>query len=670
MSENGCTWQASLRRGLRNLLLLLAAGCALRVALYSWWLWRFDADLLEQAQTMSVHLRSGGQGDVRPEPRFDPPPPEDHRLQTYWQVNAVAGKVLGAAAALCDFRFPVPSAASAPRFDWYHCYYLHRMRVVTLPVHFGEGASGQELLLQFAQDHRRFRERLEALDSWLVLGTGLMVLAQLLWNRRKMWGRMREKRRGAPVPSVLVRLLAGLFLVVTVVLLLAGYATYMLVEDGWVRQMDQALENRARGVAALCDRIDGRWRLDVTHLDTSIFRDAKSMQYFQVWDERGAVVGRSTSLAHLNLPRPDSGLASVRYDWFHPTYLHRTRIASLEVLREGEHLRVCFGQDYRGMKAKLRELRGILLWVWAGATFLLGALMVLLVHVSLRPLRQIARRLQSLDAGHWGDFSVDAVPSEVRPLVDALSQALARLEEAFRRERSLLANLAHELRTPLAGLRTTLEVGVVDEEVYAREAMRSSVAITVQMQGIIDSLLLLGRLESGKVSSRMGVVDLETLLVEYPEVFTGVACDIDPGLRLRADRDWLLLVLRNLLDNARRHAGEGGWIRLEAHGLKDEVHLAIVNSGCDLDVDEIGRVFERFWRKDPARSVGARNAGLGLPLCRDLVGNMAGRISATLPEPGAFAVEMWLEGANSDDFIFPSSSPNGDATQAQRGANP
>lgn len=670
MSGSDRTWQASVRRGLRNLLVLLAAGCALRAALYGWWLWRFDVDLLEQAQAMSVHLRPDGQGKVRPEPRFDPPPPEDHRLQTYWQVNAVAGKVLGAAAALRDFRFPVPPAGSAPRFDWYHCYYLHRMRVVTLPVRCGEGASGQEILLQFAQDHRRFRERLDALDSWLALGTALIVLAHLLWKRREIWERLREKRRGAPVPSVLVRLLAGLCLVVTVVLLLAGYATYALVEDGWVRQMDQALENRARGVVALCDRIDGRWRLDVTHLDTSIFRDAKSMQYFQVWDERGAVVGRSTSLAHLDLPRPDSVPGSVRYGWFHPTYLHRTRIASLEVLREGERLRVCFGQDYRGMKAKLRELRGILLWVWAGTMLLLGALMVLLVHVSLLPLRQIARRLQSLDAGHWGDFPADAVPSEIRPLVEALSQALVRLEEAFRRERSLLANLAHELRTPLAGLRTTLEVGVADEEAYAREAMRSSIAITVQMQGIIDSLLLLGRLEAGKASPRMGEVDLGELLSEIPEVFAGAGCDIDPGLRLRADRDWLLLVLRNLLDNARRHAGSGGWIRLEARRHGGEVHLMIANSGCDLDADEIGRVFERFWRKDPARSVDARNAGLGLSLCRDLVGNMAGRISATLPEPGTFAVEMRFEGTDSDDFIFPSSSPNGDATQAQRGANP
>jgi len=635
------------------ILLVGGAGLAVRELLPRWWLLRFDNRLLERTRFLGKAVRVQ-QGRVVGLPRgIEAPATDEPGLQTYWQVDAPGGQSLAASGALRGFRFPAVRPGE-PASSWYHCLYLHRMRRAS--VAFPATARTEAFVLHYAQDHRLHQERLELLDTALGWGGGFLVAGLFLLTLWRRWrGAVREGRR--PVPSILARLLVGLFVLVGGGMVLAGWASYALVEKGWIRQMDQALENRARGVLALCDRRDGMWRLDVAHLDTSIFRDPKSMQYFEVWDEAGKVVGRSSSLAHLDLPRLPVG-KEVRYDWFHPAYLHRTRTATVAAMREGERLTVSFGQDYRGMKAQLRELRAILLEVWGGTLLLLALLLVLLVRISLRPFRRIAADLQDLDAGHLDRFRPIGVPAEARALVEALTSALGRLEEAFRRERTLLSNLAHELRTPLSGLRTTLEVGVGDDDAHARKAMRDSLGISLQMQGIIDSLLLLGRLDSGQLSPRLQPVSLR---MRVQAAFPGMDMPPGPDVPVLADEGWLEMVLSNLHDNALRHARESE-VRLEILLEDGRTTLVVANGGSDVEAIEVEKVFDRFWRKDRVRTLESHNAGLGLSLCRELVERMGGKLVATVPEPGRFEVRMTLDSAESAPFIFPSSSHRTAAT--------
>ncbi|MEN9355380.1 MAG: Sensor kinase CusS, partial [Fibrobacterota bacterium] len=351
--------------------------------------------------------------------------------------------------------------------------------------------------------------------------------------------------------------------------------------------------------------------------------------------------------------------------WFHPAYLHRTRTATLATVREGEQLTVCFGQDYRGMKARLRELRTILVRVWGGTLILMGLVLAFLVRRSLWPLHRLAAGLERLDAEHLGSFKPVDVPTEARPLLDALVETLRRLETSFRRERSLLSNLAHELRTPLAGLRTTLEVGLTDDEKHARQAMRDSLGITLQMQGVIDSLLLLGRLEAGSLSPRLSSIPLRTLLEGIRDRIGDLDCESVDDLPILADPGWMRIVLGNLFDNARRHAGPDGMIRFDVSMELDRIRISLSNDGCELGPEEVERVFERFWRKDAVRSIESRNSGLGLTLCRELVERMDGTISAIVPEPGVFEVVILLKSGESSDFISASSFPPMAATGVQ-----
>lgn len=628
-------------------LVLVGGGLTLREALPRWWIASFDARLLRHAQSLGGAIWVEQEKVVGLPRGIEMPATDEPGLQTYWQVDAPSGKVLAASAALRGFRFPALRSGE-PACSWYHCLYLHRMRRAS--VAFPATARTEAFVLHYAQDHRLHQERLELLDTVLGWGGGFLLAGLFLLTLWRRWrSAVREGRR--PVPSILARLLVGLFVLVGGGMVLAGWASYALVEKGWIRQMDQALENRARGVLALCDHREGRWILDAAHLDTSIFRDPKSMQYFEVWDEAGNVVGRSSSLAHLDLPRLSVG-KEVRNDWFHPAYLHRTRTATVAAVREGERLTVCFGQDYRGMKAQLRELRAILLEVWGGTLVLLALLLVILVQVSLRPFRRIATDLQHLDAGHLDRFRPTGVPAEARALVEALTSTLGRLEQAFRRERTLLSNLAHELRTPLSGLRTTLEVGVDDDDEHARKAMRDSLGISLQMQGIIDSLLLLGRLDSGQLSPRLHGISLSASL---QAAFPGTGIVTDREVQVVADEGWLGMVLSNLHDNAVRHAGSHADVHPEILVGAGQATLVVANDGCDLDEIEVGKVFDRFWRKDRARTLESRNAGLGLSLCRELVERMGGNLVAVVPEPGRFEVRMTLDLAKSSSFILPSS---------------
>lgn len=623
----------------------------LRLGTERFYLGRFDAQILAEAKSRVGELRA--QGKI-PSSWMDTLPAEDFREQRYWQLDRADGKVVAASPLLQEFRFPKVARDSLGLGGWYHCKFLHQMRRVVVPLPDGG-------FLHLAQDYRGHKERvLEAEHALLWIGAlGTAWLLVLSW-RRGLGAKLTHPSR-----SLLSRLAFGLVVVVSVVLGLAGIASYRLVEAGWIRQMDQALENRARGLASLCDLGPGGWKLDVAHLDTSIFRDPKAMQYFQVWDAQGKTVGRSRSLTHLHLPRTVVAPGEVVRTWFHPPYLHRTRMVVVRLLKDGRPLTVAFGQDYRGMKAQLRELRTILLGVWAIALLGIVLLSVLLVRVSLRPLHRITAQLQALVPGSRERPAPELVPREVAPLVGALGKALDRQDEALRRERTLLSDLAHELRTPLAGMRTTLEVGVGDDEEHARMAMGRSIRIAVQMQGVIEALLRLGRLEAGQHSPRSMAVELDALLEEAGAQVPALQREGMAGIVLRADPEWMRMVLANLLDNARRHAGPEGRIEIHAFAQDGRVRLVVENDGCDLEGAEVERVFDRFWRKDAVRSIQACNAGLGLSLCRELIGRMGGTIAASVPQTGVFRVELTLETTGNDDFILASSSQAPSATSAQ-----
>lgn len=266
----------------------------------------------------------------------------------------------------------------------------------------------------------------------------------------------------------------------------------------------------------------------------------------------------------------------------------------------------------------------------AVAALLAGAAAWVLARAVVRPVDRIAGAIAGAKPEDERIAVTAAeVPSELRPVVERADAFLAMARDLVRRERQTAGNIAHELRTPLAGLAAIIDhiLARDREAIDYRQALERSRGIVTQTAGIIEQLLLLTRLESGREPVRPATIDLEDLL---DEALAGVRAEAGqraislpdaaalPMALVHGDRDHLRLVLRNLLDNAVAHAPEGSVITLEATRQDAVLVLQIGNPCPGLSEAVLPRLGEAFWRGDDGRSGTGRHAGLGLALCRRL----------------------------------------------------
>jgi two-component system sensor histidine kinase QseC len=227
----------------------------------------------------------------------------------------------------------------------------------------------------------------------------------------------------------------------------------------------------------------------------------------------------------------------------------------------------------------------------------------------------------AIDARTPGDASpvrVDALPAELAPVGQAVNRLLARVEAALLHERTLTADAAHELRTPLAALRAQAQVALrsrVDAERDA--ALRELIGGVDRAVRGVDSVLTLARFDARRIDpAALRPVQLPALVRLVAAEFEaaartrGIALQIDvPPLALRGDADALAILLRNLLDNALRHAA--GAVRVEARAAAAGVRLAVRDDGPGMTPEQRSRAFDRFYR-----GTEGGGAGLGLALVK------------------------------------------------------
>lgn len=288
-----------------------------------------------------------------------------------------------------------------------------------------------------------------------------------------------------------------------------------------------------------------------------------------------------------------------------------------------------------------------------GVALLLLGMITLLVHGAVRsglaPVERVAAQVEALDADQLAERIEGAPPAELDPLVRKLNELLDRLEGAFERERRFSSDVAHELRTPIAELRSLSDVGgrwPGDRE-SVQEFFDDVRHISGHMDEIVAQLLALARADAGLEAAENDSVVLgealddiwRTLAHDANERGMVLERDVDLSLALRTDPGKLERILRNLLSNAVRYGTEGGELRIRTRRAPGGVALAISNPTPDLEPDDLPHLFDRFWRKDSVRRSGD-GAGLGLALVRafcDLLG---------------FGVEASLEAGEERRLVF------------------
>jgi two-component system OmpR family sensor kinase len=292
-----------------------------------------------------------------------------------------------------------------------------------------------------------------------------------------------------------------------------------------------------------------------------------------------------------------------------------------------------------------------------------GALAILLASgigyalatAGLAPVEAMRRRAAAVSlTGDDAQLPLPEARDEVRRLGETLNDMLGRLRHSFERERRFVADASHELRTPIAVIKTELEgaLRTGDYGPQVRESLVASLEECDSLAQLAEDLLVIARAGEGQLSVRREALAVRSVLDSVNHRFADRAAQHDrriridsaAGLRVRADAVRLGQALGNLVDNALRH-GEGD-IVISARSASAGIELDVSDRGDGFAPDIAGRAFERFTRGDRARTRGG--TGLGMAIVR-AIAEAHGGWAAIVPGPGA-TVRLWLP----DDGHHPS----------------
>lgn len=445
------------------------------------------------------------------------------------------------------------------------------------------------------------------------------------------------------------RLMAGLLIGMGVLLAAGGGILDRVLSTRLRRDYDTALLARTKSLATLTEQGSGRIWLQYTDEVMPDFGLRDHPDYFELWLANGSAIERSRSLGKRDLPRtpqshasldrprlrdltlPDGRAGRSAEITFHPLSekeedeLRDTEQSSGRSDSPGDlqvTLVVAHGREE--LDAFLRTIHLTLSLVALGLLLGTAALVKLVVGAGLRPLDDLGRRLETMGAESLGEtLEVAGAPAELVPMIHHLNGLLARLQESFTRERAFSANLAHELRTPLAELRAVTEVALRwPEDSSSWPASFEEIrTIGLQMETLVVNLLALARYDARQSRIHTSEVSLRELAASAWNAVSAAArekgmafrLDVPEGLLLVTDREKLALILSNLFANAVAYGSPGSAVRCLGEMTPSGFALSVCNATADLDPEDLPRIFDRFWRKDSARSDG-QHAGLGLAL--------------------------------------------------------
>jgi signal transduction histidine kinase len=254
----------------------------------------------------------------------------------------------------------------------------------------------------------------------------------------------------------------------------------------------------------------------------------------------------------------------------------------------------------------------------------------------LRPIGRItsvARDIQATDLSRR--IELGGPDDELKQLADTFDAMLARLDAAFAAQRQFTADASHELRNPLAIIRTNVDVALADPDADPEDLRHTIVVVkraSDRMARLVDDLLALARRQEPTLEHEP--VDLGAAVAEASDDFVvpaaarNIVLDraIAPGVVVTGDRDALKRAVANLLDNAVRLAPAGSRIRLATGSEGDRAWIAVADEGPGISPEDQAHVFDRFWRADRARARADGGTGLGLAIVRQIVQSHGGQV--------------------------------------------
>jgi signal transduction histidine kinase len=436
-----------------------------------------------------------------------------------------------------------------------------------------------------------------------------------------------------------VTVVAGLALTAAVVLGLV--IMYLVQRESARRSMDSQLRTYATQIAQSAQ--DGAWPQLVP--PSTLDPNAQA----QVLAADGSVLAATRSLQGLPAvyalpPGSDTPVRQKAADGVLPT---EVRVAALRTTITGQPVTIITGTS-TGFISQVNETFARLLLVGLPGILILAAGTVwLVVGRALRPVEKIRQAVTAITAADLSRRVPEpGTRDEVGHLAQTMNDMLARLEDSATRQRRFVVDASHELRSPLAAIRTTLEVGLAHPDkapwpAIAQRAVRQS----TRLEDLVDQLLLVAKTDDRQLAAQRRPVELDALLAEV-RATTAVAHHLHIEIAVPPDAvtignpGHLARMFRNILDNAIRYAENR--VLVAATATAETVQVEISDDGPGIPVAERERVFDRFVRLDTSREHTSGSTGLGLSIAKEIAIAHGGHIAITEARSGGTRVVITL----------------------------
>jgi two-component system sensor histidine kinase QseC len=418
-----------------------------------------------------------------------------------------------------------------------------------------------------------------------------------------------------------------LFIILVVATGLIWLCGFVWISIGAKAELEHVLDTRLQEAAKMVNSLVGSGGNAALAGAPGVSADSVAYERqlsCQIWSLDGQLLARSGSAPEVLLTDNASGFSDriVKGEMW--------RVYAIENASKG--VRVMIG-DRLGLRDQLVAdlIKGLIV-----PALLIIPLLGLLIWASLgrglRPLVGMAGELQARNADDMRPIDAQNAPSEIRPLADALNGLFVKVETARRHEREVTAFAAHELRTPLAGLKTQAQIALATDDPAIRQNALAQILVSVDRTArLVRQLLALAKLDAGMEPDRAEEVRvgevLEAVIDALRPAAGAIHVTVDPALgdfRVRSNRDILSIALRNLHENAVQHTPEGGNVSWRV--ASDGQGVVLEDEGPGIPDAELPLVSQRFFR---GKHRSASGCGLGLTIVEAAVRQSGGMLVLT-----------------------------------------
>jgi len=477
-------------------------------------------------------------------------------------------------------------------------------------------------------------------------------------------------------------LFRGVILGTAFVLMMAGTILYISVNRQLISQMDESLTDKVRTLALSIEEKPYGLEVDLEEMRAEDMEEAESPEYIYISSMDGRTIYRSDRLGSYSLSGFPAPLAGPRHDWhiikgagkvrsvlfsFNPevddeeenleSVATDSGIVIDKSAKPGDQIVIQLFKETPQHRRFMEMFLFILLATGLGSIGVLSLTIWLAIKRGAEPINELASRIEEIsDDDLRVRLDEDKVLNELVPIVHKLNVFLDRIERSFSREKGFTSDAAHELRTPLAGLKSTIEVALTRkrESGEYQETLERALEIVNQLESLVKNLLALARLESGQEAPQIFPIEIKSCIRDAWMSYNQAAeeMEIDVSLNLHngdmalIDRELLIQVVDEIFKNALYYVDQGGSIKINLLHQDGSTQFRVSNTGSKVSGEEASRVFDRFWRGSQSRGGTGVRFGLGLPIARKIVETMGVRMEVETEMDGEFVVTLTMPEGN------------------------